>query len=71
MKYVSLLVGYGVSFFGVDAYLFADPLAAVLAPDHVLDDGVVREILIHGRNGIQRRPHGEEVDDFVEEDAGG
>jgi len=52
-------------------YLDGNPLAAVLALDHVLDDRVAgAEHLVHCRDAVEREADAEEVDYFVEEGPG-
>jgi len=47
-------------------HLLADVLPAVLATDHVLDDRILGEVLINGRDKVQGEAYGKEVDDLVE-----
>lgn len=50
-------------------HLLADPFPAVFALDCVLDDGVVRKVLVRTGQGIQRNADAHEIDDPIDKDA--
>jgi len=48
-------------------YLLTNPLPTKLALDRILNDSIIAQPRIHIRNDIQREPHADEIEDFVEE----
>lgn len=48
--------------------LLIDSFPAILALDHVLDDGIFAEILVQASQSIQGHAEAEKVDGFVEKD---